>query len=815
MNRSVFQTMRRVAGLALLLALSLGACLAQDSQAYQKPPREILDLIDVSRPPMVVVTPDRHFLLTYARSSFLSLEDLAAPELKLAGLRINPRTYGPSRTMPMTGVSVQELATLRQIPVTGLPGTIRMSSPVVSPSGRYLSFVEIQPEGLALWVLELSTGSARRLTGPMLNAVMGVPYVWAPDEKSLYCRMRPDSAPFAESRTLPSGPMVQEATGVRAPARTFPDLLRNPEDERKFEHYVTSVVRRVALDGTMKDVLPAALYTEVEPSPDGHFLLVSEIHRPFSYQLTLDRFPSRVRVTDAEGKPVAEIVDKPLRDRIPIDNDATEPGPRDFGWRDDRPSSLVWAAALDGGDPSRQVPERDALYQLESPFTGKARQMCRFAERFYGAVWSDGNLAIVYDGWWKTRHIRVSRLAPDASDAALHTIFDYSMEDIYKDPGHFDTVPNAFNRRQLRRSKDGGSLYLLGEGFTAKGPRPFLDAFDLKTDATRRLWQADGEKTQENIVGILDVEKGEIITRIQGPTRYPNLYLRTIGSTGTPRQLSFIENPFKSMEGVKKEVIRYKREDGVELSATLYLPPGYDAARDGKLPVLMEAYPTEYKDPNAAGQMRQSPNEFMYPSWASAMVHTMRGYAVLEETQFPIIGQGKTEPNDTFLQQLVMNARAAIAEVDRRGVGDPRRVACIGHSYGAFMVANLLAHSDLFAAGIARSGAYNRTLTPFGFQSEERNYWQAPDVYRTMSPFHFADKIKSPILLVHGDADNNPGTFTLQSERLFQAIKGLGGKARLVLLPFESHGYSARENILHLLWEQDNWLETHVKNRKP
>jgi dipeptidyl aminopeptidase/acylaminoacyl peptidase len=334
------------------------------------------------------------------------------------------------------------------------------------------------------------------------------------------------------------------------------------------------------------------------------------------------------------------------------------------------------------------------------------------------------------------------------------------------------------------------------------------------TGKTVRLWQADGKQTLEEILRVLDPEKGRLLTSIQGPRTFPNLHLRTFGRRASLRAVTHLENPFKAFEEVRKEVIRYKRADGVELSANLYLPPGYDPARDGKLPVLMEAYPTEFKDPQAAGQLKDSPHRFSYPYWASPLYWTLRGYAVLDKAQFPIVGKRAAEPNDTYIEQLVANAAAAIQELDRRGVGDPRRVACMGHSYGAFMVANLLAHSDLFRAGIARSGAYNRTHTPFGFQAEERTYWQAPEVYHRMSPFDYADRIKAPLLLIHGDADNNPGTFTLQSERLFQAVKGLGGTARLVLLPLESHSYAARENVLHMLWEQDAWLEKHVKNSR-
>ncbi len=400
---------------------------------------------------------------------------------------------------------------------------------------------------------------------------------------------------------------------------------------------------------------------------------------------------------------------------------------------------------------------------------------------------------------------------PSGENPSPRILFDLSSEDLYAQPGWFVAAPNALGRYALLFSKDKSKLYLRGEGYSPQGNRPFLDEFVLKTGKARRLWRADGLKTYESIVDVLDIRKKTLVVRIESPTDYPNYFIRGFDSKRPPRQVTFFENPYKSLAGVSKQMIAYKREDGVDLKGTLYLPAGYDPKRDGRLPMLMEAYPVEYKDKAAAGQVDDSPHRFVFLYWGSPVFWVARGYAVLESAAFPVVGQGKEEPNDTYVEQLVMDGKAAIDAVDRMGVVDPKRVGVMGHSYGAFMVANLLAHSDLFAAGIARSGAYNRSLTPFGFQAKERTYWQAQSLYLRMSPFNYADKINEPLLLIHGDADNNPGTFTLQSERLFLAIKGLGGKARLVLLPYESHGYAARENILHMLWEMDAWLEKYVK----
>lgn len=799
-----------VAGLAVL---ALAPVLpAQAALSFQKPPQAILDVFDVENPPQPLLDPSSRTLALLKRPAFLSLADLAQPELRLAGLRINPRTHNASRTRPFSGFTLQTLEG-KPIPVQGLPAGSGLEYPSFSPTGAHFAFVEVQAGGLALWVVDVSSGQAKRLSGPVLSATMGRPYTWAPDGLSLLARTRPTTEAYPETQSLPAGPSVQDAHGVKAPARTYQDLLRSPADEAKFTFYATTAVQRIDLEGRVTPLLPPALYLGVQPSPDGSHLLVSELQKPFSYQFPLNRFPSRVRVVDAAGRPVATIAEKPLQDRIPVDFDACEAGRRAFEWRDDRGAALVWAEALDGGNPATPATHRDALYQLEAPFKGEPRLLARLQNRYQGAVWGNEHLAIVEDGWWKTRRTCSYRIDP-ATGGEPKLLHDRSSEDAYGDPGQFVVAPNAFHRWTLKLDAKGKTLYLQGEGCSPEGNRPFLDALDLASGKTTRLWRADGRTTYENILRVLDPERGRLLTQIQGPKSYPNLFLRSFGKKASLAPVTHFENPYQPLEGVRKETLKYKRADGVELSATLLLPPGYDPKRDGKLPVLMDAYPTEFKDTKTAGQIRTSPHTFARPYWASPIYWTLRGYAVLEDTQFPIVGQGKAEPNDTYIEQLVANARAAIQEVDRLGVGDPRRVACVGHSYGAFMVANLLAHSDLFAAGIARSGAYNRTLTPFGFQAEERTYWQARDVYTRMSPFTFADRIKTPILFIHGDADNNPGTFTLQSERLFQAVKGLGGKARLVLLPMESHSYAAKENLLHMLWEQDTWLEKHVKNAK-
>lgn len=805
--------MRALKVLIVLLSLSAGSGVSAQTE-YKLPPAEILQLADIKAPSLSLVSRNNTYLALLDRSLYKSLQELAETELRLAGLRINPENFSQSRGTFYTGLKIQRLLTKEPLTITGLPSDLKMQTFSFSPKESYCAFINAASDRLSLWIIDLKTGQAKELAGAGISATMGSSYLWGPDETYLLCRWKGDKRKMSETKELPKGPATQDATGGKAPARTYQDLLRNKQDEAKFDYYTAVSVAKIYIDGrAMKPVLKEAVYKSFSYSPDGKYILAEEVKQPYSYTLTYGSFPSQFNIYDIEGKFIKTIYDRPLQDKVPVSYDATEAGKRNISWRSDMPSTLLWCVAPDGGDPERESEYRDELFQSDYPFTSE-KSMCKLKNRFAGIEFGKPDFAIVYDYWWKNRNTRTGIINPGVENSPVQVVYDRSSEDLYSEPGDFTNAYNQWNRAVLQFSKDGKKLFLTGEGYSPEGNRPFIDEFDIATRKTKRLWRADGKSTYERVVRLLDPEKKTALTSIESPKVYPNYYLRSYKGESKPVQLTFKENPYKALANVSKQKISYKRADGVDLYATLYLPAGYDKAKDGRLPMLMEAYPTEYKDAAAAGQVKESPHAFISLYWGSPVYWVTRGYAILEDAQFPIIGKGKEEPNDTYVEQLVADAAAAIKAVDSLGVVDKARCAVMGHSYGAFMTANLLAHSDLFAAGIARSGAYNRTLTPFSFQAEQRTYWEAQETYNKMAPFNYADKIKSPLLLIHGDADNNPGTFTLQSERMFQAIKGTGGRARLVLLPYEAHGYAARENILHMMWEMDIWLEKYVKNKK-
>jgi len=815
MNSRVFRVLGL--GLAIALAVSMRLAVAQTNLKYQAPPAAIVALVDVRPTPLIDVSPadssgKRRLIVAYL-SGLPSVSDLAQPELRLAGLRFSPKTNGPSRGRYFTALGLQELPDGKEIPVSGIPETPKIRFVSWAPDARHFSFVNevdaAQDAGLALYIVDVATARARRIPGIALNGVFENPCEWTSDNQSLLCKTVVDNRPAAPTHSdVPTGPVVQENLGRVTPGATYEDLLKSPEDENIFNYYAVSQVRLVRLDGTATSVGKAAVIDVASPSPDGNYALIEAHHRPYSYLLPLEVFPQRVTVVGIKTGNEKQLADIPLADTIPNIHDAVNPGPRGFSWRSDAPATITWLQAADAGDPRRDVAIRDIALALDAPFDGKPHTLAQLPLRVERILWTDRGRALFEESRWRDRKRIILTLASGTTAAPLK-LFEGSFEDRYHDPGHPLLVINSAGKPVVQTTADGSAIFLRGRGASPAGDVPFVSTMNVTSGKMKRIWQS-GPPRFEFPFAVLDASQPVILVSRESAELSPNFYLKNVARNSW-HQVSFFPNPYGNTAIPNKEVLKYTRPDGVSLSANLYLPPGYKP-QDGPLPTLMEAYPTEYKTKDAAGQITGSPYQFPLISWGSPIPFVTQGFAVLENATIPIVGEGDAEPNDTYVEQLVASAKAAIDEGARRGVVDRARVGVMGHSYGAFMTVNLLAHSDLFKAGIARSGAYNRTLTPFGFQNEERTYWQAPQIYYQMSPFSFADRIKTPLLLIHGEADNNSGTFPIQSERLFSAIKGQGGSVRFVLLPLESHGYQGRESVLHMFWEMNNWLNTYVKN---
>jgi dipeptidyl aminopeptidase/acylaminoacyl peptidase len=791
------------------VACILFATVAFAQNGYRRPPEEIAKLVEAPLTPIVTVSPDKTWMVMLEQSDYPSIEELSRPELRIAGVRINPDNFGPSRLPYISGLKLKNLKDLKEHSIANLPSELQLTNLVFSPDNKKATFLQTYPDRIELWLIEFATMSARKLSDKKINSTLANPVSWLSHSNGVvFLSVATEGKSLPIKSRVPEGPVIEENLGKKAPSRTYQDLLKNQYDETLFDYYCTSQLWSVSLDGTEKAIGKPAVYSLQSTSPDGTMILTKTVMRPYSYLVPVQLFPQNVQVIDLNGNEIKKLASIPLGDNIPVGFSSAIKGPRQHGWRADAPATVYWTEAQDGGDPKAKAEIRDIVYQLQAPFTSQPAVLAKLALRYAGIEWGNEKFAVVNERWWADRRARMTIVNPgDPSQAKV--IFDGSYEDAYKDPGDFLMTQNAGGKTVILISPD-NNAFLKGNGSSPSGDHPFLDKLDLQTGKVTRLWKSE-DPYYEQVLNVIDTKKVTFLTSRESPDENPNCYLRTAGSKNVTKVTNF-PHPYPQLKGVTKQVLKYKRADGVDLTANLYLPPGYKK-EDGPLPAFLWAYPVEFKSKESAGQVKGSPYTFAKIGSGSPLFWIVRGYAILDNTSIPIVGEGDSQPNDTYVEQLVGSAKAAIDYAASLGYIDPNRVGVGGHSYGAFMTANLLAHSNLFKAGIARSGAYNRTLTPFGFQQEERTYWEAPEVYYNMSPFSFADKIKTPILLIHGEADNNSGTFPIQTERFYNAIKGHGGTARYVLLPYESHGYRAKESIMHMLWEMDNMLETYVKGK--
>ena len=802
----------------LLLIVSTAIGLAQTGSAprYQLPPKEVVEAFDAQPLPTAILSPTKQVLALSYRRAYPTIAELSQPIFRLAGARINPNTNGPQRTSNIYGITLKKILDGSEVKVI-VPTQANLSNIHFSPDGAHLSFLNTKPNGIELWIAETATGRSRMISGTdRLNATTGDPCDWLRDSKSLICTWVPAArGPAPAEPAVPAGPNIQESTGKAAPAATFEDMLKTAHDDDLFEYYFTSQLAVIDTATGRKTLIGRpAIIDSVTPSPSSEFFLVTRTKRPFSHLIPMNGFPQEIEVWSRANQLARKIADIPSREGVTLTGVQT--GPRGVRWRADQPATVIWTEALDGGELRNKVPFRDKIMFISAPFTGAPAEFAKTEWRFATVSFTENGVALLSESDRASRRIRTWILEPGAEPRKL---WDRKQDAAYENPGspviRRDSAAGTFGggggfggaAAAAPVMQVGDYIFLTGLGSSPEGDRPFIDRLNLKTLQTERLFRSDA-KSYETVVAPLDDEGKTILTRYETPSDPPNYYVRDL-TANTRRAVTEFKDPQPQMRGVTHQFVTYQRKDGVKLSATLYLPPGYKPGT--RLPVIMWAYPREFGDADSASQITGSGNRFTTVSGYSHLFLLLSGYAVFDNPTMPIIGPGETA-NDTYVEQLVASAQAAIDKVVEMGVGDRDRIGVGGHSYGAFMTANLLAHSRLFRAGFAESGAYNRSLTPFGFQSERRTFWEVPDLYAKMSPFWYAKDVKDPILLMHGEADDNSGTFPIQSERFYMALKGHGATVRYVTLPFEAHGYAARETLLHVLAERLNWFDKYVKN---
>jgi dipeptidyl aminopeptidase/acylaminoacyl peptidase len=771
---------------------------------YKTPPKVMADILLAAPTPGTSINDAGTLMLLSDRSSYPTIEDLAQPELRLAGLRINPNNFGQSRISYTTNYRLQNLQTKKITPVKGLPPNLKAVGTSWNNNQTKIAFAHYSTTAIDIYVIDVATAMARKVNKQPANFVMGNQLGWENNNTLYYATTLQPATKAPAKPTAPTGPVVQENIGKTAASRTYQDLIKNNFDEQLFAFYATAQMVRNS-NGIETKIGKSGIYGSFDFSPDGNYIYISQYQAPFSYLVPVNGFAAQHTIADKTGKQIKLLANNPSAETAPIGYDNVQYLPDNYQWHANEPATLLFSLPLDSGIYKNKTDYHDAVYKLTAPFTDAPKEILKTTLRYGGITFGNENINLVSE-YTQAKQILKTFLWNE-KDNSYTLMSERSANDAYSNPGSPVMHKNKYGNSVINFIDNGQAMLLSGQGASAKGDLPFLNKYKFAEKTTETLWRCEAPY-YETVVKVLDADNVTFVTSRQSQTDAPNLFIR---QKGTSTKITDFTDPQPAMRKVKKEKIFYKRNDGVDLTATVYYPENFNPGTDKPLPIVMWAYPREFKSNADAAQVRGSQYNFTTVSWASPAFFAANGYCVMDNTEFPIVGEGDKEPNDNFIEQLVANAQAALLKIHELKIGDTSRAAVGGHSYGAFMTANLLAHSRLFKAGIARSGAYNRTLTPFGFQAEQRTYWQAPDVYNKMSPFSHANKIKDALLLIHGEADNNPGTFPIQSERLYNAVKGHGGTVRYVQLPYESHSYAAKENLLHMLWEMDNWLTKFLK----
>ena len=834
---------------ALLLVLCTVTLHLSAQDKYMEPPKEIIELMTATPLPETNLSNGyKKFVVVQRQQTMNDIAYIAGPEFRIGGVRINPTNFAEARLNFSNAILIGDVATGKTVEVTGMPNNAKITNVKWSPNDKYVCFLHHAPKELELWRIEVAAAKAQKINKYPVNAVFGERggdniYAFLDDERILYRSVPENIGAIPQAPRLPVGPIVQESYGKTRAVRTSQDMLTSFYDEQLFDYFATIQFVVFSPQGTDK-IGSKAVVRSINLSPNKNYMLVTTEYKPYSYQQGHSSFPSKLEIWNLKGEVIQLLEDNTKEETPPARgaNANREPRKSGYGWRSDMPETLVWTESLTPppagrGQAANDQPEEEkkdepepkyttSVYQLVAPFNGEKQLVVKPEYRIGQITWGNSKFALYTESSTKDKFRNTMSFVPCDTTKSPVKLFTESTEvdslGVFPVIGRPYTTKNSYGVNVVYVDDKLSYLYFtsgggMGGGASRKDSEGdnmnFIDRFDLKTKKATNLWMGQAPYS-ESIEAIVDFKNLKFISLKQSVKDVPNYFMVDLKAKKS-QQFTFYTDPCPAMRAIQSRLITYTRKDGVKLSAILYLPAGYNQETDGKLPVFMYGYPYEYKSRADAEKVRPARYNFIRPNASSQVYVVTQGYAVLDGFSMPIIAENtKKEPNDVFRSQLVMNAEAAINYIDSIGIGDKNRVGVGGHSYGAFMTANLLAHTKLFKAGIARSGAYNRSLTPNGFQNESRNYWKAPQLYFEMSPFSYANQLKTPILLVHGQMDNNDGTFPIQSERLYHALSGLGGNVRYVQLPNESHGYAARESQFHLMYETLTFLDKHVKNAK-
>ena len=832
------------------------------AETYVRPPAAIERLVTAPRQNNVSLSnqsPNRKWFLKLQSEGLPSIQAFGKPHYYFAGLQVDHKA-NRARVLTTRGSSGLAIidATTGQSRTLETPRGASISNPQWSPDGSKLAYIANFEDASRVYVADLATGKSRQVSPRPLLATLVTSVDWTADGSQVIAVLIPDGRKAEPQRpAIETGPLVRLTDEKKEKTRTFASLLRDPFEKELMEYYVTGQLATInASNGSIRKIGAPAMISAVDASPDGKYFHVTLMRKPFSYIVQYNSFGTSEQIWDGDGKMLAELVNRPLREAT-SDDDAgfggqgagqNDPNPRNVGWmpngaglyylqQDPAPPRGAAAADSTEGGAQRGPRRKDRLYQWSPPFdAGSKKVLLESDNRMSGILFTDDAKAVfVAENPTGTGHVYAHYFDEPGKNYTIWRVRGLNASvggggggfggggggrggtgadsvTFYQNPGTIMAKRGRAGGNVALVSTDGRFAYLQGTRYFKtwqdSAPRGFVDKVEIKSGQKSRVFEGRTDM-YETVTAALDDDFSKFVVARESPTQVSDAYLRD-GASGNYTKLTNNKDYTPEFTAAIRKRIPVMRADGYRFIVNLTLPQDYKPGT--RLPAMFWFYPYEFTDQAGYDRTLRTNNINQFPNAGPRTIEYLvtQGYAVANFDP-PIFG-ANGRMNDNYVSDLVGNLTAVIDELDKQGFIDRSRLGLGGHSYGAFSTVNAMVNTPYFKAGIAGDGMYNRSLTPNGFQSERRDFWEAQKTYLDMSPFFKADKLTGALLMYHSIEDQNVGTAPISSERMMHALQGLGKVASLYMYPYEDHGPAAKETLLDQWARWTAWLDVYVKN---